>query len=58
VSPATDAFYVEYARQREAAGKDRVLRDQKDTFAAEASLKAVLSRAKSENPAEKGGECV
>jgi len=52
------AFDVEYARRGHAVGKDRVLRDRTAKFPAEASLKAVLSRAKREYPVEKGGTCV
>jgi len=52
------AFGVEYARRGHAVGNDRVLRDLKAKFMAEASLKAVLSRAKREYPVEKGGACV
>ena len=52
------AFDVEYARRGHAVGKDRILRDLKAKFPAEASLKAVLSRAKREYPVEKGGECL
>ena len=53
-----EAFDVQYARRGHAFGKDGVLRDLEAKFPAEASLKAVLFRAKREYPVEKSGECL